>query len=306
MRGERGATMKIGYFPGCSLHATAREYDESLRLVASALDIELDEVRDWACCGATSAHATNRVLSVALPARTLAQAERQKLSRVLSPCAACYNRLATARHRLANDRKTAARVQSILGYGFDNSVGVVSIAELLSEAKDEIRKKAKVPLTDLKVACYYGCLLVRPPDVCGFDDPEVPSSLESIVSATGATAVKWSMALECCGGGFSLSRTASVVRLGRLILQAARNAGAQIMVVACPMCHSNLDFRQRAMQERGGFSDSMPILFLSELVGLSLGLDPGRLGLTRHFVSPQPLLDRIGAPQSLPKQTEQA
>jgi len=298
--------MKIGYFPGCSLHATAREYDESLRLVATALDIELDEVRDWACCGATSAHATNRMLSVALPARTLAQAERQKLDRVLSPCAACYNRLATARHRLANDSKTAARVRSMLGYAFENSVGVVSIAQLLSEASDEIRKKAKVQLTGIRVACYYGCLLVRPPDVCGFDDAEAPSSLESVVSATGATAVKWTMALECCGGGFSLSRTASVVRLGRLILQAARDAGAQIMVVACPMCHSNLDFRQRAMLERGDPGQSMPILFLSELVGLSLGLDPGRLGLTRHFVSAQPLLDRIGASQPMSEHREQA
>ena len=136
-----------------------------------------------------------------------------------------------------------------------------------------------MPLTGRKVACYYGCLLVRPPDVCGFDDAEVPSSLESIVSATGATPVKWDMALECCGGGFSLSRTASVVRLGRLILQSARNAGAQVIVVACPMCHSNLDFRQKAMLERGGLGDAMPILFLSQLVGLSIGLDPIRLGL---------------------------
>jgi heterodisulfide reductase subunit B len=298
--------MKVGYFPGCSLHATAREFDESLRLVAADLDIELEEVRDWACCGATSAHATNRALSVALPTRTLVLAEKQKLGRVLCPCAACYNRLATARHILAHDKRMAARVQSILGHSFDNSVGVVSIAEMLSEVTAEIRMKAKVPLTNVKVACYYGCLLVRPPAVCGFDDAEAPSSLESIVSATGATPVKWNMALECCGGGFSLSRTASVVRLGRLILQAARDAGAQVMVVACPMCHSNLDFRQRAMKERGGLSESMPILFLSELVGLSLGLDPSRLGLSRHFVSPQPLLDRIGAPKPMPEHREQA
>jgi heterodisulfide reductase subunit B len=298
--------MKIGYFPGCSLHATAREFDESLRLVAAALDIELDEVQDWACCGATSAHATNHALGIALPARTLALAQRQKLDRVLCPCAACYNRLATARHALAHDKKTAAQVQSILGLAFDNSVGVVSIAEMLSGVTAEIRKQTRVPLTDVKVACYYGCLLVRPPDVCGFEDAEVPSSLESIVSATGAAPVKWSMALECCGGGFSLSRTASVVRLGRLILRAARDAGAQIIVVACPMCHSNLDFRQRAMLERGGLNQPMPVLFLSELVGLSLGLDPDRLGLRRHFVSPQPLLDRISASKAMPERREQA
>jgi heterodisulfide reductase subunit B2 len=298
--------MKVGYYPGCSLHATAREYEESLKAIVSTLDIELEEVRDWACCGATSAHATNRVLSVALPARTLMLAEQQKLSRILAPCAACYNRLASAHHAISRDKKIAARVQSILGSDFDNSVGIVSIAELLSEVTATIRQKAKAPLTGLKVACYYGCLLVRPPDVCGFDDAEAPNSLESIVSAAGATPVKWSMALECCGGGFSLSRTGSVVRLGRLILQSAIDAGAQAIVVACPMCHSNLDFRQNAMNERGGIEKPMPIMFLSELVGLSLGLSPARLGLDRHFVNTSPLLEQIGATKTAQTRGENA
>jgi heterodisulfide reductase subunit B2 len=287
--------MKIGYYPGCSLHATAREYEESLKAVVSALDIELEEVRDWACCGATSAHATNHVLSVALPARTLLLAEKQKLGRILAPCAACFNRLASARHSLSHDKRIAARVQSILGSDFNNSVGIVSISQLLSEVTAVIRQRAAVPLTGLKVACYYGCLLVRPPEVCGFDDAEVPNSLESIVGAAGATPVKWSMALECCGGGFSLARTGSVVRLGRLIIQSAMDAGAQAIVVACPMCHSNLDFRQNAMSRRDGSEKSMPIMFLSELVGLSLGLSASQLGLDRHFVSPSTLLDQIGA-----------
>jgi len=287
--------MKVGYFPGCSLHSTAREYEESLRAVVAALDIQLEEVHDWACCGATSAHSTNHLLSVALPARTLLQAEKQKLQRILAPCAACFNRLASARHALTQDEKIAARVQSILGSDFANSVGIVSIAELLREVTATIRQKATSPLTGLKIACYYGCLLVRPREVCSFDDAEVPNSLESIVSATGATPVKWSMALECCGGGFSLSITGSVVRLGRMILQSAIDVGAQAIVVACPMCHSNLDFRQHAMSGRNGVGKSMPIMFISELVGLSLGLDPAQLGLDRHFVSPSLLLDQIGA-----------
>jgi heterodisulfide reductase subunit B2 len=298
--------MKVGYYPGCSLHATAREYEESLRAVVAALDIELEEVRDWACCGATSAHATNHLLSVALPARTLMLAEKQKLRRVLAPCAACFNRLASARHTLSQDKKIAARVQSILGDNFDNSVDIVSITKMLSEVTTTIRQKATAPLTGLKVACYYGCLLVRPPEVCGFDDAEMPNSLESIVSATGATPVKWSMALECCGGGFSLSRTGSVVRLGRMILQSAIDAGAQAIIVACPMCHSNLDFRQSAMSERVGPGKSIPIMFLSELVGLSLGLGASQLGLDRHFVSPSPVLDQIGATKTAQNRGENA
>jgi heterodisulfide reductase subunit B2 len=287
--------MNVGYYPGCSLHATAREYAESLKAIAAALDIKFDEVKDWACCGATAAHSTNHLLSVALPARTLMLAEKQKLDKVFAPCAACYNRLASARHAIAQDKNIAEQVQNILGQTFQNSVAVISIAQLLSEMTSQIKEKCKSSLGNLKVACYYGCLLVRPPEICNFDDPEAPSSLENIAAAAGATPVKWDMALECCGGGFSLSRTASVVRLSRAILQSARSAGAQALVVACPMCHSNLDFRQQAINQRDNAVEPMPILFLSQLVGLGLGLDPARLGLERHFVSPQPVLNFVGA-----------
>jgi heterodisulfide reductase subunit B len=290
--------MNVGYYPGCSLHATAREYAESLNAIAAELDLAFDEVKDWACCGATAAHSTNHLLSVALPARTLMLAEKQNLDRVFAPCAACYNRLASARHALAQDKKMAARVQDILGEEFRNSVSVLNIAELLCGMTAQIKGKSGKRLNNLKVACYYGCLLVRPPEICKFDDPESPSSMEDIAAAAGATPVKWDMALECCGGGFSLSRTASVVRLSRAILRSARKAGAQAVVVACPMCHSNLDFRQQAINRRNrqdAAADPMPILFLSQLVGLGLGLAPARLGLKRHFVSPEPVLNFVGA-----------
>jgi heterodisulfide reductase subunit B2 len=298
--------MNVGYFPGCSLHATAREYAESLNAIAPALDIKFEEIKDWACCGATAAHSTNHLLSVALPARTLMLAEKQKLDKVFAPCAACYNRLASARHAIAKDKKIAEQVQGIIGQPFNNTVQVISIAQLLSEMTEEIRSKCKKPLKNLKVACYYGCLLVRPPEICQFDDPESPSSLENIASATGVTPVKWDMALECCGGGFSLSRTASVVRLSRSILQSARKAGAQAIVVACPMCHSNLDFRQNAINKRDNAPEPMPILFLSQLVGLGLGLDPVRLGLERHFASPKPIINFIGKEQTQTEDREHA
>ncbi len=285
--------MKVGYFPGCSLHATSREYEESLKSIAPGLGIELEEVQDWACCGATSAHATNHVLSVALPARTLMLARKQNLDKIFAPCAACYNRLASAQHAIVHDKKIASKIHAILGVTLENTLEVLSIAQMLSGLTDQIQKSAKAPLKGLKVACYYGCLLVRPPEICNFDDPEAPSSLEKVVSATGADPVNWDMALECCGGGFSLSRTASVVRLSRSILHSARSAGAQALAVACPMCHSNLDFRQQAINKRGN-ERPLPVLFISQLVGLSMGIDPARLGLSRHFVSPEPILRRIG------------
>ena len=287
--------MRLGYYPGCSLHGTAREFDESLRAVAPSLGLELVEVDDWSCCGATSAHATNHLLSVALPARNLALAAEQGHDQVLAPCAACYNRLASARHAVASDAALAAKVPELIGRPFTNEVAARNVVEVLREQAGTLRERAVRPLTGLKVACYYGCLLVRPSEVCTFDDPEAPVSMEEVVAATGATAVAWNRRLDCCGGGFSLSRTGSAVRLSREILDDARAAGADAIVVACPMCHSNLDFRQGALVRRG--EAELPVLFLSELVGLALGLDAERLGLERHFVSTRAFVERAVAPR---------
>lgn len=286
--------MKLGYFPGCSLHSTAKECDLSLAAVAKALEVELAEVRDWSCCGASSAHAVDHRLAVALSARNLSLAEEQGLDRVMAPCAACFSRLATARHALASDAPLAREVAPMLQRPFRNSVEVLNVVALLQELAPEIKARA-APLTGLKVACYYGCLLLRPPEVVRFDDPEAPTSMETVVEATGATPVRWSKRLECCGGGFSLPRSGSVVRLGRAIVVAAKAAGAQAVIVACPMCHSNLDLRQAAMAARGE-PLGLPILFLTQLVGLALGVGANELGLERHFVSAAGMLQAHANP----------
>ncbi|HEY3411658.1 MAG TPA: CoB--CoM heterodisulfide reductase iron-sulfur subunit B family protein [Armatimonadota bacterium] len=281
--------MTIGYYPGCSLEGTAREYDESVRLTAGALDIELKEVDDWSCCGATSAHSVNHLLSLALPARNLALAESAGHDAVLAPCAACYNRLARASHEVATDSELAAKMPKIIGRPFANSVKVRTVVDVLREAIPSIKAKATKPLDGMKVACYYGCLLMRPPEVSGSDDPENPTCMEDVAKAAGAQPVSWNLRLECCGGSMSVPRTGSVVRLGRAILADARAAGAEALVVACPMCHSNLDFRQSAMANRG--EAPMPVFYISQLVGLALGLPAKELGLDRHFVSVRSLLD---------------
>ncbi len=292
------ATMKVGYFPGCSLQSTAREYDQSLKAIAPELGIQLEELQDWACCGASSAHVTNHRLSIALPARTLMLAQKQDLGAIFAPCATCYNRLASAQYAIEHDASIASEVRSMFAADpREKSVRILGVPHLLLEKVEEIHAAVTVPLRKVKVACYYGCLLLRPAQICRLDDPEVPTSLEKIVSATGATAVPWDKAVECCGGAFSQSRPTSVVRLGRSILKSARTAGAQAIVVACPMCHSNLDYRQQAMNARDQES-SMPILYISQLLGLSMGMDPLLLGLGSHFISPEPLLGSIGAAQS--------
>jgi heterodisulfide reductase subunit B len=282
--------MRIGYYPGCSLHATSREFDESLRATAAALEVELAEIDDWSCCGATSGHATNHLLSVALPARNLALAEEQGLQEVLAPCAACYNRLASASHSLREDAGLEEKIKGILARPFANTVRIRNVMELYRALIPQIAEKSAGRLKGMKVACYYGCLLVRPPGVLAFDDAEQPTSMDEICRATGATTVDWNLKVECCGGAFSLSRTASVIRLGRAILEDARQAGAEALIVACPMCHSNLDFRQSAMMQAG--ETPMPVLFLSELVGMGLGLSARDMGMERHFVNTGPLQKR--------------
>jgi heterodisulfide reductase subunit B len=285
--------MKVGYFPGCSLRSTAREYEQSLMSVVSSLNIQLEEIQDWACCGASSAHVTNHTLGVALPSRTLMLARKQDLDTVFAPCATCHNRLASAQYAIDYDSALASKIGSLFGADLrDRPVQVLSVTHLLLAQIDGIRQAVTASLGELKVACYYGCLLLRPAAVNRMDDPESPTSLEKIVSATGAAPVKWDKATECCGGALAHSRTATVVRLGRSILRSARTAGAQAIVVACPMCHSNLDYRQQAMNACGQ-EPMLPILYISQLLGLSMGIDPLALGLGNHFTSPEPLIGRI-------------
>lgn len=284
--------MSIGYYPGCSMEGGSPEYGESLLAVARHLDLQLQPIDDWNCCGASSAHAVSRDLGVALAARNLALAEEQGLTEVVAPCAACYGRLAAAKHQMARP-DVRERVERIIGRGLGGPVRVLNVLEALAARTALIREEVTDALAGVKFACYYGCLLVRPPEVTAFDDPEQPSTMEGIVRAVAAVPVAWPMATECCGAGLTMARTESVLRLGRRILEAARRANAAAVVVACPMCHSNLDFRQEAMTRRG--ESPMPVLFITQLVGLALGLDDQKLGLQRHFVDTRAFAEELRA-----------
>jgi heterodisulfide reductase subunit B len=292
------AASGLAYYPGCSLHGTSPEFDESLRAVVEALGIPVAEIPDWNCCGASSGHTTDHLLGVALPARNLALAEAQGFDRVLAPCAACYNRLAAARLAVAEEDGLAERMPEILGRPFANTVDVLNAVQLLHEYGPLIDERVSAslagpnPLEGVKLAAYYGCLLVRPPEISD-DDPEQPMQMDDIINACGADDVDWNMKVECCGGAFSVSRTKSVVRLGRSIIEDARRNGAEAIVVACPLCHSNLDLRQKAMTERG--QQPLPILYITQVVGLALGLPAESLGLGRHFVATEPLIKDLVA-----------
>lgn len=276
--------MQIGYYPGCSQEGTAKEYDKSLREILKVLDVEPEEINDWSCCGATSAHVTSHKLSLALSARNLALAEKQGLKEIFAPCAACYNRLLTSKNELQEHPEHKYEIETIIEEKINNIPEIYNIVNFFQRiGKDKIAGKKKIDLKNFKAACYYGCLLVRPNGI-NSDDSEQPNSMEEIVKATGAQTIDWNFKLECCGAAHSISRTDIVVDLSKKILDDAIKHGANLLVVACPMCHSNLDMRQKNIKSKFADFKEIPVLYLSELIGLSLGFDKKQLGIDTHFI----------------------
>jgi heterodisulfide reductase subunit B2 len=285
----------FGYYPGCSLHGAGRELDASIRALAAAAGTTLREIDDWNCCGATAAHSLNHELAVALPYRVLALAEAQGLATILAPCAACFSRLKGTTVRLGRSTELVSRMREITGLEFRGPIKIVNAIEFINQLlAGGLKDKLTAPLGGLRVAPYYGCLLSRGDDIIDSDDHENPTGMEAAIRASGAEPVAWNFATECCGGGFSMCETGAVVDLTGQILTEAEAAGAQAIVTGCPMCHSNLDMRQITINQRTGSSHSMPVLYLSELVGLAAGLDPKVLGLQRHFIEAMWVANRTG------------
>lgn len=276
----------IGYYPGCSLSGTAAEYASSLKAVAGKLGVELQEIPGWVCCGATSAHAIDHAATLALAADTLAKARKAGMEQVLAPCAMCYQRLAAASQEFEQKPELSRRTMQAMGESPSLDVGkikAVSLLQWLQSLPAETIKQAVVkPLTGLKVACYYGCLLVRPGKITGETEVEAPRGMENLLTALGAEPVRWSMAMECCGGSFALSRKSVVLRQGEKIVDAARKAGATAIVLACPMCQANLDMRQAEFAAAG--QSQLPVVYLTQLIGVAMGLGEDVLGFKGHFV----------------------
>ncbi|MFH2011390.1 MAG: CoB--CoM heterodisulfide reductase iron-sulfur subunit B family protein [Pseudomonadota bacterium] len=287
--------MTYGYYPGCSSHGTAKEYDISTKKVCEKLGLKLEEVRDWNCCGASPAHATSEELALALPFRNLVLAEKQGLDSIMSTCSACYNRLKVAHETLKKDPETLNRISEIVGEPYNKALKVIHFLELISKefGLEKIKENVVKPLEGLKAVSYYGCLLTRPPDLVSIDpDDENPTIMEDIIEALGAESPYCSHKTECCGASFALDRTDIVLRLSNEILKAARFADADCIVVACPLCFANLDMRQSQIASKYGVNYSLPILFISELMGIAMGMGYKELGLDKHIVSAKDLLKR--------------
>lgn len=277
--------MKFGYYPGCALHGSSNDYEQSLRACLRALEVQLDEIEEWICCGATAAHSLNHTLSIALPARNLALAERQGCEEMLAPCPMCSAQLLRARSAITADPAVRDQMATIVEAPLDAPPRVLNLIQLFERIGPETLKvHARNPLKDLKPACYYGCLLVRPPAVVNFDDAEQPDSMEAVLRTLGAKPVDWNMRTECCGAGMTMASPETVTELGGRILANAVAHGANAIVVACPMCHVNLDMKQTAIENQAGARFNLPVYYLSDVVGMALGLSAAELGIDRHFV----------------------
>lgn len=281
--------MKVSYYPGCSLHATAKEYGQSVRAVSGALGIELKEIEDWSCCGASSAHMTNFKLSVALPARNLVSAEKDRLKMIMVPCAACFNRFKTAQYYLQRDKKLRIETENIVGEEYRGTIEVRNPLDVIFNeiGLDTLNKKVTRKLSGLKPVSYYGCLLLRPPEICEFDNYENPFMMDEIMGSIGAESRPWSYKTDCCGGSLTLGKTEIVVHLVDKLMRMAEEAGANCLVTACPICMANLDMR--AIK-----GSSLPVFYFTELIALAMGLPGPDKWFKMHSVDPGPLLGSLG------------
>jgi len=276
--------MKIGFYPGCSLTGSSREYNESLFSISKAAGIDLVEITDWNCCGATAAHNLNKELSVSLPARNLALAELDEMEELVVPCAACYNRLLMTQHELNEDEALKDQIAQKLQMPLKNDIKILNVLQFLEKYfVPRLEELVKFPLA-YDVACYYGCLLVRPNRVMKAERWEDPMTMDLIMKKLGAKALDWPFKTECCGAGFSVSKTEIVGELSGKIVRGAVDRGAKALVVACPMCHSNLDMRRPAIESYLKRKVDVPVIYITQAIALAMGMSAKEAGIQRHFV----------------------
>lgn len=289
--------MKYSYFPGCSASTTGKSFTVSTKFVASKIGFEMIEIPDWNCCGTSAAALTSPELAVALPARSLAISEHENPGLdVVAPCAGCYRSLKGAVTYARESAENLQKIRELLQRDYNAAADVVSLLEAFSseDVKQAISNWVVNKLRCLKVACYYGCAMVRPVDVCQFDDAEDPQSMDELMSLIGAEPVDWAFKTECCGAAQQMAVPKQAKPMIERIFQNAQVNGADCIVTACPLCMLNLDMREaeinKARAAAGKEPFDIPCFYFTELIGLALGGTAAELGIDIHFHPTQKLL----------------
>lgn len=262
----------------------------SLRSICSALGIDLQELPDWNCCGASSAHATNETLSILLPARILSIAEKTANRDLLVPCASCYSRLKVAHKRYQEDYSFQESVP------YDGTIAIKHVNEFLAQPDvlSRIKERVSKPLQSLNLVPYYGCLTVRHPKVIKNPRPEDPQEMDRILEVLGAQQMPWSYKTDCCGGSLMMARTDIVRKLSGDLFEAALDAGAEAVVTDCPLCQANLDMRQHEVAQEKGTAYYLPVFYITELIGVAIGCNGADTWWKKHLVDPRKLLKEKG------------
>ena len=291
--------MKVSYYPGCSLEETAAAYDVSARHVCRHLDVTVEEIPDWTCCGSSPALKMDQLLSTSLGAHNLAQARGQQLEDVVIPCPFCFRRLLSAQQETQASPDTRQAVEAAIGADVNDDVNVLSLLGFLryTVGLDTIAAKVQKPLTGLKVLPYYGCYLVKPATVTQYDDSENPVSMDELLATLGAEVLDWDFKTECCGASLAVSKTDTVLDLSGRIIREAVYRQADAIVVACQLCQANLDMRQGQIGKRHHAAYHLPVLYFTQLMGLAFGLPYKELGMQRHLTSPKAMLKSKGVIQ---------
>jgi heterodisulfide reductase subunit B len=293
--------MRYGYYPGCSLSGLARPYDISTRAIAGPLGIELEEIEDWNCCGATEYFAIHKMAAYALIGRNLAKAASQdSFTDLVAPCSACYLNLRKTDHYMGKYPELAEKVNEALASGdLSYDPGTLKVRHLIDIVVndigyDAITEKVVRPLTGLRIAPYYGCLIVRPELGEPLDNPEYPMFLDRLMEALGTQVVDFPLKSHCCGGHMTQISSETAYELIRRLLHNAAEYDADAIVTLCPICQLNLDAYQSNVNRHFGTNFNIPILFFTQMIGLALGMKPKELGIGKEFVSAEPMLGKIG------------
>jgi heterodisulfide reductase subunit B2 len=280
--------MRYLYYPGCSAEATGKAYDISTRALMNKIGVELVELDDWNCCGATSYFSVRELDSFAIAARNLAIAERQGDEDLCVICNACYTTLAKTNRYMAESKEVFEAVNGALGAvdrSYDGKKAVRHIMDVLINdiGLEELESKVTRRLTGLKVACYYGCQYSRP--MGAFDDTEFPVTMDDFFRALGAETVDFPGKVKCCGGMMMLTKEEGALRLCHELLKGAQDAGADVIVCACPLCEMNVEGYQPRVNKTFGTSFDIPVMYFTQLAGLAFGADPGQLAIDKQIVS---------------------
>jgi len=275
--------MRLAYYPGCVSRSTGKEMDRSTRAVCVALGIELEELPDWSCCGAT--HVPNELVSTGLAARNIIQTELP----IMTPCSICYSNLRNAVQRMEVP-EVRSKVDAVLTKSHERA-RIRHVLDVILEVLQKDDDRLVVPLKDLKTAPYYGCLLTRPKG--GIDSPEFPTIMEGLVKTLKAEPVDFGLKAFCCAGPIFMPQEEAAADIIYSILKDAKKAGAEVLVTVCPLCHLMLDAKQKSLERRHGEQIGIPVLYVTQLVGIALGLGPEELGLNMNSVSTMPVVEKV-------------